>query len=262
MPTRQDSKGSRMRLQISQNELPVEEWSAAESIGDNLSSLESLARDFRENVSFYLFLRACEKQFRTETDMYWRENSAWFSIAARSGAILAQSFGAILQAISSTRCPILWSKVDTSIRKLGTRLYAEEFPTIRGIRDSAAHPEEFAKSREQFNQNRMGNETSSLYISNSMQTLEDSMIVYSTVKGRIVSYELSMRKADKLDQVIWLFEHTFSVLENQDDAKRRAMVAANDRQRHTDETMRQPWWHALVEIEGSPPTKNDILNNM
>ena len=235
-----------MPVRISLKGVPFEEYDAVDSIQSNFSTLESLARGFRETVDLYLFTNACSKKFQAEVDSYWHENSGWYQIAARNGAISAYSFLRVLEAVNSAPCPTVWSMIDTSSKKIATKIFASEFPKVSGTRQSTAHPGEFTKSKKERQRHSLNNNGSELYISGMMQTSDNGMIVSSTFEGKMVDYELSLRKADVLDAVIKHYESAFIPLEEESDVIFRAFSAERETQRLRDQRNRPPWWSGLL----------------
>lgn len=238
-----------MPVRISLKGVPIEEYDAIDSIQSNFSTLENLARGFRETVDLYLFTNACSKKFQSEVDRYWHDNSGWYQIAARNGAISAYSFLRVLEAINSAPCPTVWSMIDSTSRKIATKLFASEFPKVSGIRQSTAHPGELTKSKKERQRHSLNDNGSELYISGMMQVSDNGMIVSSTFEGKMVGYELSLRKADVLDAVIKHYECAFIPLEEEGDAIFRALSAEREMQRRRDQKNRPPWWSSLLGTE-------------
>ena len=238
-----------MPVRISLKDIPFEEYDAVESIQSNFSTLESLARGFRETVELYLFTNACSKKFEAEVDSYWGENSGWYQIAARNGAISAYSFLRVLEAVKSAPCPTVWSMIDSSSKKITTKLFANEFPKVSGIRQSTAHPGELTKNKKERQRHSLNNNGSELYISGMMQISDNGMIVSSTFEGKMVDYELSLQKADVLDAVIKHYESAFFPLEEESDAVFRAFSIERETQRLQNQRNRPPWWSSLLRTE-------------
>jgi hypothetical protein len=204
---------------MDRNNLPKDEHEAARSIEHNLIMLDMIADEFRQTVDLYLFAHARKSAIMAQrrANMSAPLNARRFGnlpdsgemiglikIAGRNGAVVANGFARIMEAINSTKAPTIWAKADQTERRKGTKLFASEFPTIEGIRTSAAHPGELAKSPTEQQRHRLSKavrstsiiagEGSGVYISDMMHGSPDKLVFGASVMGDFVEYELSMPK--------------------------------------------------------------------
>jgi hypothetical protein len=201
---------------IDREGLSPEEVEVAIFIEENILALHSSADNFRYTVDLYMHLRTLP---RDRSDWRW---NAWAEMAARNGAIEANGCGAALEAINKAKAPAIWAKVDMAERSAATKLFAAEFPRIEAVRHSAAHPGELSKDAIELGRHRVTkpfraigiqNENGTIFVSGSVNTLEDKILYGATFKGEPVEYELSYAKADALDRVVRHYRDAFAPID-------------------------------------------------
>jgi hypothetical protein len=207
---------------IDRNALPADEHEPAQYIETNLVSLFSAADSFRDTADLYLHARELRH--------------AWVRIAGRNGAIEAYSFMMVMQLIAETRAkaPTIWSRIDPTKKDEATKLFADEFPTIAGIRNSTAHPGQLSGDPSEIEKHRLKDAlveidgilqpANRMYIADSMKGDDTKLEVRASFKGKLVAYELSHAKADALMRVATFYSEAFYPLEQPIYAERRSML--------------------------------------
>jgi len=203
-------------VSIDLSTLPAEEHEAARAISSNLLILQFIARDFRNAADFYAHIRTLVRQNGIDA----QRKMAWTKMAGRSGAIDANGFRAVMEAINKAKAPTIWDKVNMVERDAAVRMFSSEFQTIGGIRTSTAHPGELTKDENQRNKHaaKADVRTSSsdfragTFISDLMEASDDHLVFSATFKGSLVSYELSLAKADALDRIAARYVSAFRPL--------------------------------------------------
>lgn len=239
-------------IRVARNAIPPEEHEAAGSIEHNLMMLQQGAEDFRRTVDLYLFAHAVKVSGSPAT----QELVNWIKIAGRHGAIVADSFSRLMEAINKSKAPHIWAKADLQLREKATGRFAAEFPTSAQIRNSAAHPGELSKSTKEQQKHRLkkavsntiinAGEGSGLFISDMMNGADDKLTFGASFKGDWVEYELSIAKADALAVIADLYCRAFYPLEHPSAAQQREWARPSDELRHQDQHDRAPWWHSLL----------------
>jgi hypothetical protein len=241
---------------IDRNALPPEEHSAANSIQQNLMTLQANAEEFRQSANLYLFAHT-RKLLVHEQDMRQSfEMIAIMKIAGRNGAVVAYSFSRIMEAINCTKAPTIWAKADKTEKQKATKLFAKEFPSINAVRHSAAHPGELMKNADEEARHRlrqplvhpavqMGGPS---YIESLMHASNDALRFGSTFEGQFREYELSLAKADVLDAVASHYCRTFYPLENQAQAQAAQYLRESEARQRLDQKSRPPWWSNLIRL--------------
>ncbi|MBF5091144.1 hypothetical protein F1640_14215 [Novosphingobium sp. NBM11] len=218
--------------------------------------MQSAAREFRQTADLYLFAQARKKLLLGADNFLIQDMIGLTTIAGRNGAVVANSFAKLMEAVNATQAPTIWSLAEMAARRAGTKLFSQYFPEIASIRTSAAHPGELSKSKAELFSHKLTSpiKTSALhsgpgiYISDMMETHENSLIFSATVKGRMVSYELSMRTADVLDCVNAQYHRVFLALEPPELARMRKWRQESAEQHQRAEKSHQPWWRNLVHL--------------
>lgn len=206
-------------IRINRLALPPEEHELAAVVEDNLIMLHLSAQDFRSSADLYLY--AHDRKVAGHYDS--RRMISWIRIAGRNGAIAASSLYKIMEITKRVNAPTLQSKVDSRARKTATKLFAREFLNIVSVRNSTAHPGEITGTlmeRERHRLDQLHVSGAAVFgegtlIHDSMHALHDHLMFGGSFEGRFVEYELSMRKADILDEVVRRYCEAFRALERQ-----------------------------------------------
>jgi hypothetical protein len=231
-------------VRIDRGALPPEEHEAVRTLESNLLQLQTLAKEFRYTVDLSVFAHD-QKLANDGREEMWKF-IAWMNVAGRNGAILACSFFMLMQEINSPNAPTIRGKVDLQFRKAATKLFNDEFPRINNIRDSAAHPGELGASKAEADRHRLKEggtsgawiveEDSGTFMQGNISAREDGGLVYtSSFKGKLVDYELSMQKADILDEVAALYRAAYYPLESPASAAMRRRMLEIDELRRRDQ---------------------------
>jgi hypothetical protein len=215
---------------INRAALPPEERETAVFIEANLRSLRMAAEAFRHTVDLFMHIRDLIRT--TDLDV-WRK-VAWTRIAGRNGAIEAYSFGMVMELINDARreAPVMWSEVDIAKKKAASKLFAKEFATISGVRNSTAHPGQLSGSPEEIAKHRLLG--IGLFIGDNMQATDEALTFGATYKQQLVTYELSYPKADALERVASLYHDAFRPLDVFTASPQRGPARRADEQRDTD----------------------------
>ena len=243
-------------VRMDRNALPPKEHEAAWSIEQNLMALVSNAEEFRQTADLYLFAHTQKLMEQNRNSERMWEMIGWIKIAGRNGTIVAYSFSRLMEAINATRAPTIWSKADLKEKRKATKLFANEFPKIAHVRQSAAHPGELTKNptEQQRHTATKGIYTaaiqavpgSQVFISGMMQAGNDRLRYGGTFEGEYVEYELSIQKAEILNAVADSYHRTFYPLEEPNAAQQREWMRESDLRLQQDQSSRPPWWHSLL----------------
>lgn len=206
--------------------LPADEHEAADYAQRNLTHLQFAALGFRSSVEFYMHIRELKR-----IGLPNARKVAWTKIAGRNGAIEAYGFWMAMQAIHEMKAPTIQSRIDMAKRKAGASLFAAEFPTVAGLRQTTAHPGEFSATPENMERHRITKAVSTpnirieegggVFIADRMAAGDDKLTFMASFKGKLVEYELSYAKADALDRVATLYLEAFFPLEDAITASQR-----------------------------------------
>ena len=235
--------------------LPEEEHEAAKSIGLNLITLQSIAEEFRRCAHLYLFAHGRKFLLQNADRTQELEMIGLMRIAGRNGAVVASGFARIIEAINSTRAPVIWARADMAKRRGATKLFAKEFPSIDAIRTSAAHPGELMKKPEETEKHRLKQslnhpaikaDNAPLYIEGMLHARADALGFGATVEGQFREYELSLSKADILEAVANRYCETFYPLEDPKRASGAQYIREMEARHQQDQRSRPPWWHSLL----------------
>jgi hypothetical protein len=127
--------------------VPGPERDAVRTINDNIVHLELLVGEFRDCLDLAIeAIRRSEPEARPTPTAEYHRMMDWVRIACRGGALAAYSFSMLLTTINRAKAPTVWSLADMAARDEANRLFDEQFPTIHGIRQAAAHPTELRKT--------------------------------------------------------------------------------------------------------------------
>jgi hypothetical protein len=146
-----------------------------------------------------------------------RQDEAWFAwqfIAGRDGAIQIFNFGEAMEAAQTTgrlRCPVLWSHVDEGPLKDAQAAFARLFPHSETIRHAVAHQATMAQNAARW-QDRAVKKHESEWL-----TAVDFIAhgnfrgrqFITTVKGKLVDYELSQQTLDRMIEIALTFYRGF-----------------------------------------------------
>jgi len=213
-----------MDLYIDHNSLPEEERKASRVVEENLRALLDLVEDFRSTLDLFNHVNTLEPDPAAP-----HRRGRWSEIAGRNGALVVYGFWQVMEAINALKAPTLWQRADVQERRTGDSLFTARFPQIAAIRISAAHPGELSATPQERKKHGLNEAVENQMISvaaNSGTFIESMMVVAgkkmtysSSVKGKLVSYELSEESAQALEQIVGQYLVAFMPLE---DPKSRA----------------------------------------
>jgi hypothetical protein len=234
--------------------IPPEEHEAAHAIELNLLTLQHNADGFRKAADLYLFAHTQKLYAQNNNPDLMREMIAWVQMAGRNGAIVAHSFAKIMEATAAIKAPTIWSKADMKERRAASKLFANEFPKVTHVRQAAAHPGELMKNPAEHRRHRSkkpfftpgiqaGENT---YVEGHMRAMNDHLMYGGTFEGEMVQYELSLRKARVLMEVVEHYRRTFYPLEHPTAAQSRVWSRESDARQQQDQSSHLPWWSILL----------------
>ena len=214
---------------LSVGRLPEEEIDASWLLKVSISDLASHHDNLYAALLLFNFCVANRGNISDTNPSLGEYTIKWQMMGARDGALSIYHFGTTMGVIKAAlhKCPTIASWVDSDKLRTETKRFESFFPNIELMRHAIAHQAELMKNVDSFSAHAFTGpyETPEIKLSNAESVMVSNNLFdrkfVTTIRGQIISYELSQETCDRLRSVKIGFFEGFREAERQSNAMAR-----------------------------------------